>query len=79
MKVGKEEIVGALHALDRWLNGRPASLERASWRPRLARIAAGLPASAADLPARPVPEPFAESTPGEGQRVAQIVTTVIFA
>src|SRR5262249_12899302 len=44
MKVGKEEIVGAVCAVDRWLNARSAAVERASWLPRLRRIEARLSA-----------------------------------
>lgn len=39
MKVGKEEIVGAVAALDRWLNADSARAERSAWLPRLQRIA----------------------------------------
>lgn len=39
MKVGKEEIVGAVAALDRWLNSDSARIDQASWLPRLHRIA----------------------------------------
>lgn len=42
MKVGKEEIVGALLALDRWINFQSARDERDQWLPRLKRIEAHL-------------------------------------
>lgn len=42
MKVGKEEIVGALLALDRWINFQSAKEERDTWLPRLKRIEAHL-------------------------------------
>ncbi|WP_156436171.1 hypothetical protein [Bradyrhizobium pachyrhizi] len=38
MKVGKEEVVGAVVALDRWINFRTAANERDQWLPRLKRI-----------------------------------------
>lgn len=38
MKVGKEELVGAVVALDRWINFQSAKDERAQWLPRLKRI-----------------------------------------
>ena len=46
MKVGKEEIVGAVTAFDRWINAASARAEIASWRPRLERIARPLAALA---------------------------------
>ncbi|RVJ70734.1 hypothetical protein [Sinorhizobium meliloti] len=46
MKVGKEEAVGAVVALDRWINSAAAEKERGGWRPRLQRIAANLRAIA---------------------------------
>ncbi|MDX0499592.1 hypothetical protein GOC68_25750 [Sinorhizobium medicae] len=42
MKVGKEEAVGAVVALDRWINSAAAERERDGWRPRLQRIAVHL-------------------------------------
>jgi D-glucosaminate-6-phosphate ammonia-lyase len=42
MKVGKEEIVGAVAALDRWLNSPAARREREQWPMRLALIEAHL-------------------------------------
>ncbi len=42
MKVGKEDIVGAVVALERWLTAASASAERAAWEPRLRRIARAL-------------------------------------
>lgn len=42
MKVGKEEAVGAVVALDRWINSAAAEEERVGWRPRLEKIAAYL-------------------------------------
>lgn len=42
MKVGKEEIVGALFALDRWINFQSAKDERDHWLPRLKQIEAHL-------------------------------------
>ncbi|WP_225704442.1 hypothetical protein [Bradyrhizobium cenepequi] len=42
MKVGKEEVVGALLALDRWINFQSATDERDQWLPRLKRIEAHL-------------------------------------
>lgn len=42
MKVGKEEIIGALLALDRWINFQSARDERDQWLPRLKRIEAHL-------------------------------------
>jgi D-glucosaminate-6-phosphate ammonia-lyase len=38
MKVGKEEVVGAVVALDRWLNSAAAATERARWVGRLESI-----------------------------------------
>lgn len=38
MKVGKEEVVGAVVALDRWINAQSAKDERDQWLPRLRRI-----------------------------------------
>lgn len=38
VKVGKEEMVGALVALDRWINSQSAEDERARWLPRLRLI-----------------------------------------
>lgn len=38
MKVGKEEVVGAVIALDRWINFQSARDERDQWLPRLKRI-----------------------------------------
>ncbi|MBY3425494.1 hypothetical protein HFN86_35890 [Rhizobium laguerreae] len=38
MKVGKEEMIGALIALDRWINLQSAKDERARWLPRLRLI-----------------------------------------
>lgn len=38
MKIGKEEIIGAVMGLDRWLNHRSAANERAQWLPRLRHI-----------------------------------------
>ncbi|WOH52598.1 hypothetical protein [Bradyrhizobium sp. sBnM-33] len=38
MKVGKEEVVGAVVALDRWINFQSAKDERDQWIPRLKRI-----------------------------------------
>lgn len=38
MKVGKEEMVGAVLALDRWINFQSAKEERDQWLPRLKRI-----------------------------------------
>ncbi|WP_236000405.1 hypothetical protein [Bradyrhizobium uaiense] len=38
MKVGKEEVVGAVVPLDRWINFRTAANERDQWLPRLKRI-----------------------------------------
>lgn len=42
MKVGKEEVVGAVLALDRWINFQSAKDERDQWLPRLKRIEAHL-------------------------------------
>lgn len=42
MKVGKEEMVGAVAALDRWINHQSAREERNRWVPRLERIRAYL-------------------------------------
>ncbi|KRR11416.1 hypothetical protein CP49_34450 [Bradyrhizobium valentinum] len=42
MKVGKEEVVGAVIALDRWINFQSAKDERDQWLPRLKRIEAHL-------------------------------------
>ncbi|MER9337673.1 hypothetical protein NKJ06_27470 [Mesorhizobium sp. M0293] len=42
MKVGKEEAVGAVIALDRWINSPKARAERDQWLPRLQRIATHL-------------------------------------
>ncbi|MGF6312554.1 D-glucosaminate-6-phosphate ammonia-lyase [Bradyrhizobium sp. i1.8.4] len=42
MKVGKEEIVGAVVALDRWINSQTAKHDRDQWLPRLKRIEAQL-------------------------------------
>ncbi|MCC8957957.1 hypothetical protein H8B02_32365 [Bradyrhizobium sp. Pear77] len=42
MKVGKEEVVGALVALDRWINFQSAKDERDRWLPRLTQIEAHL-------------------------------------
>ncbi|WP_271574472.1 hypothetical protein [Bradyrhizobium sp. CCBAU 11361] len=42
MKIGKEEVVGAVTALDRWINFQSAKDERDRWLPRLKRIAAHL-------------------------------------
>ncbi|MBM0105961.1 hypothetical protein JM946_14610 [Steroidobacter sp. S1-65] len=47
MKVGKEEMVGAVVALDRWLNSDTAREERSQWRQRaelICRELAGTPA-----------------------------------
>ncbi|MDK1378135.1 MULTISPECIES: hypothetical protein [unclassified Sinorhizobium] len=38
MKVGKEEAIGAVVALDRWINFQSARTEREQWLPRLKRI-----------------------------------------
>ncbi len=38
MKIGKEEMVGAVVAIDRWINHRSAREERSQWVPRLERI-----------------------------------------
>ncbi|MFE0018294.1 hypothetical protein ACFWXH_25860 [Mesorhizobium sp. NPDC059054] len=46
MKVGKEEMAGAVVALDRWINHRSAKEERKRWQPRLERIRAYLSAIA---------------------------------
>ncbi|WP_194460316.1 hypothetical protein [Bradyrhizobium sp. CCBAU 53421] len=42
MKVGKEEVLGALVALDRWINFQSAKDERERWLPRLKRVDAYL-------------------------------------
>ncbi|WFU71320.1 hypothetical protein [Bradyrhizobium sp. CB2312] len=42
MKLGKEEIVGAVVALDRWMNFATAKHDRDQWLPRLKLIAAEL-------------------------------------
>lgn len=42
MKVGKEEVVGAVLALDRWINFQSAKDERDQWLSRLMRIQAPL-------------------------------------
>lgn len=42
MKIGKEEVVGATLALDRWINFQSAKDERDQWLPRLMRIQARL-------------------------------------
>ena len=55
MKVGKEEMVGAVVALDRWLNSDSAREERLQWRRRvelICRELAGTPA----LTITPVPD-----------------------
>lgn len=55
MKVGKEEMVGAVVALDRWLNSDSAREERLQWRRRvelICRELAGTPA----LAITPIPE-----------------------
>jgi D-glucosaminate-6-phosphate ammonia-lyase len=38
MKVGKEEMIGAVVALNRWINFESAKHERAQWLPRLQRV-----------------------------------------
>jgi D-glucosaminate-6-phosphate ammonia-lyase len=42
MKVGKEEMVGAVAAVERWLSSSLARRERARWRPRLALMESAL-------------------------------------
>ncbi|ULJ74323.1 hypothetical protein [Rhizobium gallicum] len=42
MKVGKEEAIGAVVALDRWINFQSAKTERDQWLPRLKQISSCL-------------------------------------
>jgi seryl-tRNA(Sec) selenium transferase len=55
MKVGKEEMVGAVVALDRWLNATTAREERSQWRQRIDLICRELAGSPA-ISLTPIPD-----------------------
>lgn len=55
MKVGKEEMIGAVVALDRWLNSPSASEERLQWQRRIQLICSAL-ADVHGVSVTPIPE-----------------------